>query len=158
MDIIASYFFQLPNDHLQMCFRFERTNITFTLYGTLMNKNSCYAFYGSLRRGMFNYQKFKDHLEYLFTENLPGFRLHAMDHYPMALITHSPNDIIRAEIMRVTDASTEKAIHDLEIKAGYYYDEVTVRGNKVGIYLFRESGKYPLVPGGDWIHFFRQKE
>ena len=122
-----------------------------------MNKHSCYAFYGSLRQGMYNHQIFEQHLHYLFTENLAGFRLYALERYPIAVKSESIRDVIKVEIFQVTDAETENKIHRLELNAGYYYDEVLVRGVLAGIYLFQKSGNHLLVPGGDWVQHVNKK-
>jgi hypothetical protein len=37
---------------------------------------------------------------------------------------------------------------------GYCYDEIVLRNEAVGIYLFARAGTEPLVKGGDWIKFF----
>jgi gamma-glutamylcyclotransferase (GGCT)/AIG2-like uncharacterized protein YtfP len=122
-----------------------------------MNKNSCYAFYGSLRQGMYNHERFGN-FEFLFTEKLHGYKLYALERYPIAVATHNPIDVITIEVMRVTNPITENEIHQLELNAGYYYDEVPVRGISVGIYLFHESSNYPLVPHGDWVKFWAEKK
>ena len=113
-----------------------------------------YAFYGSLRQGMINHEPFSHGLEYLFTETLPGFRLHAMRRYPYAVKTNVPGEVIVVEVFRVTDPSVERAIHDLEIGVGYTYSEVEIRGMRTGIYLFESHGPEPSVKGGDWVKFF----
>jgi gamma-glutamylcyclotransferase (GGCT)/AIG2-like uncharacterized protein YtfP len=122
-----------------------------------MNKNSCYAFYGSLRQGMYNHDRFGN-LECLFTEKLAGFKLFALERYPIAVATHNPAHIITIEVTRVIHRNTENEIHQLELNAGYYYDEVTVRGITVGIYLFHNSGTYTWVPHGDWVRYWNEKK
>lgn len=122
-----------------------------------MNKNSCYAFYGSLRKGMYNHIRFGN-LEYLFTEKLAGYKLYALERYPIAIKTNVPSDTITVEVTRVSNPATENEIHQLELNAGYYYDEVTVRGISVGIYLFHDQGTFPEVPQGDWVTYFSEKK
>ena len=61
------------------------------------------------------------------------------------------------EVMRITNPEKESEIHNLELHAGCYYDEVVIQGTVAGIYLFHEIGKHPLVVGGDWVKFFGQK-
>lgn len=119
-----------------------------------LNKEHLYAFYGSLRKGMGNHERYKDGLEYLFTDTLAGFQLYALPGYPYAVKTASPGDFITVEVHRVINPATEHAIHDLEIGVGYVYDEVLVRGHTVGIYIFEKPGTEPLVEGGDWVKFF----
>jgi gamma-glutamylcyclotransferase (GGCT)/AIG2-like uncharacterized protein YtfP len=119
-----------------------------------MSKVAYYAFYGSLRKGMYNYELFKSHLEYQFTERLPGFRLHALSHYPIAVKSDSTDDLITVEIFALTDLETRNKIHQIEMDAGYYFEEIIVRGISAMIYLFENSSGYPLVPDGDWVRHF----
>jgi gamma-glutamylcyclotransferase (GGCT)/AIG2-like uncharacterized protein YtfP len=119
-----------------------------------MNAQSTYAFYGSLRRGMINYRDFETSLEFLFQEILSGFRLYAMDEYPYAVRTKNPSDLIVVEVFKINNQDAEKSIHALELGVGYIYDEVEVRGQSVGIYLYEKAGAETLVKSGDWVQFF----
>ena len=119
-----------------------------------MNKDHLYAFYGSLRKGLSNHRRYQDGLEYLFTESITGFQLYALPGYPYAVKTGNPADILTVEVHRASNPATEQAIHDLEMGVGYIYDEVIVRGQATGIYLFEKVGTEPLVAGGDWVKFF----
>ncbi len=119
-----------------------------------MNPASTYAFYGSLRRGMSNHSQFQQGLKFLSEEALYGFRLYAMDEYPYAVRTGNLLDIITVEVFQVTDPSVERAIHELEIGVGYYYDEIVLHGIQVGIYLYKNAGTETLVKDGDWVKFF----
>lgn len=121
-----------------------------------MNKDSCYAFYGSLRLGMYNHARFQNGLTYLSTEMVPGFRLYALEHYPIA-VKSNPSDNIIVELMRITTPKIENEIHQLELSAGYYYEDIEVRGITVGIYLFRENQNRLHIPAGDWVKFLKQK-
>ena len=58
------------------------------------------------------------------------------------------------EVCRITDPKVEQGIHDLELSVGYYFEEIIIRGQLTGIYLFRKTGPEPLVAGGDWVGFF----
>jgi gamma-glutamylcyclotransferase (GGCT)/AIG2-like uncharacterized protein YtfP len=119
-----------------------------------LNADSTYAFYGSLRCGMSNHHRFERGLSLLFTEKVPGYALFAMRYYPYAVKTDNPDDAIIVEVYKIADAETEKAIHELELSVGYFYDEVMIRDHRTGIYLFEKSGPEPLVKGGDWVKFF----
>ena len=119
-----------------------------------MNDLSTYAFYGSLRRGMDNYERYNAGLEFLFEEEISGYHLYQMEYYPYAIKTNRKEDVIRVEVFRISDSQIEQAIHDLEISVGYYYDEVEIRGQSVGMYLFRKAGSETLVKGGDWVKFY----
>ena len=119
-----------------------------------MNSESLYAFYGSLRRGMMYYEVYKDGLEYQFSARLEGFKLYAMEKYPFAVKTELAEDSIVVEVFKITSPKTEKSVHDLELGVGYYYDDVVLNSVTVRIYLFRTTGNYPEVKGGDWVKFF----
>lgn len=119
-----------------------------------MNSNATYAFYGSLRRGMTNYEIYKPSLEYIKTVRLPGFRLYSLPRYPFAVRSVDSEDVIVAELFKVTSKHAEQSIHELELSVGYYYDEVIIEGNSAGIYLYESAGNHPLVEHGDWVHFF----
>lgn len=130
-----------------------------------MNKNSIYAFYGSLRKGMYNYRHFEHHLEYLFTHDLPGYKMFALARFPLAVKTNQSTDIIKVEIMRITNPETEKQIHELELNEGYVYEGLKIRELEVGIYLFSESKDrnqptktLEVIKTGDWVEFFGQNE
>ncbi len=90
----------------------------------------------------------------LFVEQVPGYALYAMRYYPYAVKSGNPDDRIVVEVYKITDSATEKAIHALELSVGYYYDEVMIRDQRTGIYLFEKTGPEPLVKGGDWVKFF----
>jgi len=119
-----------------------------------VNPEALYAFYGSLRKGMSNHLRYGKGLDFLFQESVPGYKLHAMRYYPYAVKTENSNDVTVVEVYKISDPATERAIHALELSVGYYYDEVTIRGKRIGIYLFKKSGPDPLVKDGDWVKFF----
>ncbi len=119
-----------------------------------MNPYSTYAFYGSLRQGMSNHSRYERGMSLLFTEKVPGYAMHAMRYYPYAVKTGNPEDAIIVEVYKITEPKTERAIHALELSVGYYYDEVMIRDQRTGIYLFEKRGPEPLVKGGDWVKFF----
>jgi gamma-glutamylcyclotransferase (GGCT)/AIG2-like uncharacterized protein YtfP len=119
-----------------------------------VNPDSLYAFYGSLRQGMLNHDRFRHALRYLYTESIQGYRLHAMEYYPYAVRTGRADDVLVAEIYQVIDSQVEQAIHELELSVGYSYAEVMILNQSTGIYVFETSGPEPLVQGGDWVKFF----
>jgi gamma-glutamylcyclotransferase (GGCT)/AIG2-like uncharacterized protein YtfP len=119
-----------------------------------VNSSSTYAYYGSLRRGMINYRKFGTALDFLYQDVMPGFRMYALESFPYAVKTGNASDVITVEVFRVTNRQAEKSIHALEMREGYYYDEVMIRDELIGIYLFKNAGSEPLVESGDWVHFF----
>jgi gamma-glutamylcyclotransferase (GGCT)/AIG2-like uncharacterized protein YtfP len=105
---------------------------------------------------MYNHTHFGN-LECLFTEKIAGYKLFALERYPIAVQTHDPNDSITVEVTRVTNHTTENEIHQLELNAGYYYDEIIIRGITVGIYLFHDGGLNPEITHGDWVRYWQEK-
>lgn len=121
-----------------------------------MNPTSTYAFYGSLRRGMRLYNEFSDALEYKYSLWLPGYALYSLGPYPCAVKTDDPASKILVEVMRIRTRHAEETIHKIEIDAGYYFVNLEVQSETVGIYLFKEAANYPFVSTGDWVTFFGQ--
>ncbi|HEX5170563.1 MAG TPA: gamma-glutamylcyclotransferase [Cyclobacteriaceae bacterium] len=122
-----------------------------------MNKAGLYAFYGTLRLGMENHTLFERGMQFLNTVELKGFRLISLGEYPYAVKSTNPAQSIIAELFFLDDL-TAKSIHDIEIEAGYYYDEIQIDQNLYGIYLFKEANPYDEEIGsGDWASFVARR-
>lgn len=119
----------------------------------LMTGSHLYALYGSLRVGMYNRVPFAHALEVIKTVRIPGFRMHALRHYPYVVETGSPEDTIVAEVTRVTDPETEQKMIDFEASVGYQLKEVHHEGLTFSIFIFLQAGAHRVVPGGDWVEF-----
>ena len=103
---------------------------------------------------MSNFHEFERGLQFLYQDVIRGFQLYEMEHYPYAVRTTDPEDTLTVEVFKVIDSEVEELIHNLEMGVGYYLDEVEIHGQQVGIYLFENAGREPLVKGGDWVQFF----
>ena len=103
---------------------------------------------------MSNYKHFERSLEFLYQEIISGYQLYAQEKYPYAVKTGNDSDLITVEVFKITNPVMEKRIHELELHVGYFYDEVKIRDQKVGIYLFKKAGTETLVKSGDWVLFF----
>jgi len=114
-----------------------------------------FAFYGSLRRGLQNYDLFKPHLEYRFSTWVKGFQLYSLGDFPFAFKTGSTADRILVEVVEITNPEIEKQIDELELGYGYHSEIMLIDQQSVKIYLFQEKANYPLVSSGDWLKFFR---
>ncbi|HEY5823707.1 MAG TPA: gamma-glutamylcyclotransferase [Cyclobacteriaceae bacterium] len=121
-----------------------------------MNKDSLYAFYGSLRRGMSNYERYKEALEYQFSARLTGFKLYSRGQYP-CVIKSSSEDSVVVEVFRVINHDFEIQIHNLEMSEGYVYEEIWIDEKKVGIYVYDNIENFQEVIEGDWVTFFRNR-
>jgi len=121
-----------------------------------MENTTVFAFYGSLRRSMENHALHSEHLKYLFSARLRGYRLYSRGEFPIAVKSSLPGDSIVVEIFRIADRSTREMIHKLEMDEGYYFEKITVDEIEAGIYLFDNPGNYHYVDSGDWVTFFRE--
>ncbi len=121
-----------------------------------MNNDSLYAFYGSLRRGMSNYERYKEALEYQFSARLKGFKLYSRGQYPCVSKSNT-DDSVMVEIFRVNNRDIETQIHQLEMSEGYSYEEREIDGKKIGIYVYEDVANFQEVIEGDWVTFFRNR-
>ncbi len=119
-----------------------------------MNSN-LYAFYGSLRRGLHNYQQFKPNLKYCYSTWLSGFQLFSLGDFPFAIKSGNTDDRVLIEVIEIEDETTRLKIDELELSFGYYSEVVQIDGSEVKIYLFSDKANYPQVKSGDWVKFFR---
>ncbi len=116
-----------------------------------------YAFYGSLRKGMDLYKKFEFDLQYKFSLWLPGYDLYSLGPYPCAIKSKNSGSKILIEVMHITSPMAEQKIFDIERNAGYYFEEVTIGKQLVGMFLYEHSANYPKVLHGDWVTFFGEQ-
>lgn len=122
-----------------------------------MNKDGLYAFYGTLRIGMENHALFQRGMKFLDKVVLNGFRLLSLGEYPYAIKSPNTEHIVIAELFRLED-STARSIHEMELEAGYYYDELQIDRNKYGIYLFSEANPFDEeITSGDWTSFVTRR-
>jgi len=120
-----------------------------------MVDSNVYAFYGSLRRGLANYEKFKPHLRYCYSQWVNGFQLYSFGEFPFAYKTSRETDRILVEVFEIANIETRLQIDALEFGYGYHVEQIILEGMPVNIYLFQDKANYPLVSGGDWVKFFR---
>jgi len=120
-----------------------------------MNKDSLYAFYGSLRKGMDNYERYRDAMVYLYSIRLKDFKLYSRGLYP-CVAKSTPENSVLVEVFRITDPQLEKEIHEMEMEEGYVYEEVLINDQRVGIYVFENIENFKEVESGDWVTFYRE--
>ena len=120
-----------------------------------MNKDSLYAFYGSLRKGMDNYERYRDAMVYLYSVRLKDFKLYSRGLYP-CVAKSTPENSVLVEVFRITDPQLEKEIHEMEMEEGYVYEEVLINDQRVGIYVFENIENFKEVESGDWVTFYRE--
>ncbi len=114
-----------------------------------------YAFYGSLRRGQHNYDRFESHLQYRFSAWIRGYQLYSFGDFPFAVKTNQQAHRILVEIFAISEMEVEREIDELELGYGYYQELIQIDQLQVRLYLFKDQANYPLVLGGDWVKFYR---
>lgn len=126
-----------------------------------MTRTRC-AFYGSLRRPMYNYRRMRltfgiDSMNYLKTINLNGFEMYLVNpQYPG--IIHS--DIDKSIVVDLFDIDEDAffQIKQMEESAGYYEDDIIVDGKKCVIFPYALStDANELIKSGDWLEFVNRQ-
>ena len=113
-----------------------------------MNEHGRYAFYGTLRPGMELHPVYKAGMKHLGKALLEGYRLYSLGEYPYAV--PSAAGAIVVDLYQL-EPDCARDIHDMEIDAGYYYDEIIIDGLAFGIYLFDRPGvEDSEIRSGDW--------
>lgn len=120
------------------------------------------AFYGSLRRPMYNWKRMierfgKDSMQYLRTVNLYGYEMYSVNSSYPAILDSSKDHRIVVDLFRVTEP-VYNAIRIMEIGAGYYEDFVEFETQEYVIFpyslkLYEEN----LIPSGDWVKFVNEQ-
>lgn len=115
--------------------------------------------YGTLRKGDYNYERFKHGIKYMQDYRLNNYRLYNLGSYPVAIEARSSNDSILCDILEITDKVYQE-IKNMELGAGYQETNtgLTVHGPDSNLYIFTMS-KIPegasFIKSGDW---FNRKE
>ena len=104
-------------------------------------------FYGSLKRGKYNYQRFPGQ-EFVQNVQLPGYDLYNLGPYPAAC---AGDGVLQAELHEIPLA-VFNLIHRMEIGAGYYEAEVKVNDEPVSIFLMPANRlkKSEKINSGAW--------
>lgn len=119
-----------------------------------MNRDSQYAFYGSLMMGMENHLVYQKHLKFIGKVELTGFRMFSLIDFPYVIRSGDPRHKIVAELYKVVDKKTEQSIHEMELDEGYIFSEVDIADKKFGIYVFESTvNNSAEVVSGDWRSF-----
>lgn len=119
-----------------------------------MNRHGRYAYYGTLRQGMEYHSIYRQGMRYLRSVVLDGYRLFSLGDYPYAI--RSANGSIIADLYEVEEKIAE-IIHQMEIEAGYHYDEIIIDSASFGIYLFATPGDDGTeIRSGDWVRYARE--
>lgn len=119
--------------------------------------NNYILVYGSLRKGEYNYEYFKEGLEYVKTVQIPNYKLYSLGSYP-GIKKSNGNNII-CDLMKVTDEKYGNSIDRMELGAGYSSTLVDIEGVKAILYPYEGSVREEdLVDSGDWSKHLKQEE
>ncbi|MHB8102171.1 MAG: gamma-glutamylcyclotransferase family protein [Methanosarcina sp.] len=149
-----------------------------TLYGNVFHRNVCWqrsyqrpkgeemimALYGSLRNGLYNYQRFdlQNRSEFLGMTKVKGYALYSLGPYPG--IYPSESSVVVAEVRRFSgkqQLEVAKSIDYMELFGGYHRDSVDleIENKKIRgfIYVYDEKPETEKIEHGDWVHYLREK-
>lgn len=119
------------------------------------------CFYGSLRRPLYNYERFvklygNEQMQYIKTIRIPHFKLYDLGFYPTTVRTAEDSTIV-VDLFNVGETAFQ-SIKYMELGAGYNLEVVEIDGEYYNIFTF--SGKQiknqPEISGGDYLHFSYQ--
>lgn len=120
-----------------------------------MNNTIRCAFYGSLRRPMYNYERFiqaygKESILYKKTIILQGYELYDLGPYPGIKNAESSKTIV-VDLFDVGKEVYDR-IYSMETGANFYEDDVMI--DNISYKIFPYLGKtyeYNLIESGDWL-------
>lgn len=116
------------------------------------SKKSNVFVYGSLRKGMYNYEAFKHGMEYKDTKTIQGFEMYSLGAYPF--VTPNEEEEVVVDHM-VVDERTKQQLDRMEFGAGYKAKEIEVDGVKGTIYYFETiRTNKDKVKNGDWVKHY----
>ena len=127
-----------------------------------MKNNKKVAFYGSLRKGHYNYDRFKqqygNEFNYIKTTNISGFNLFDLGSYPGLKAARNNENKVIVDIFELSEKAFD-SVERMEHGAGYSTIKVVddETGEKVYCYLY----EYPcnnLVESGDWSKYLSHKQ
>lgn len=122
-----------------------------------MNKPNKVAVYGSLRKGLGNWQwalSNPENAELKSTEKVKGFKMVSLGGFPGIYTSNDESEIV-IEVYDVTE-STFKRLDQLE---GYpsFYDrkQIETSDGEAWVYFIDSlaNGEKELVPDGDWVAY-----
>lgn len=118
------------------------------------------AVYGSLRKGEYNYERFKDYfkdgLEYVRTTIIDSWSLYDLGSYPGIKEATEPNNGLIVDIMECSEACFDN-IERMELGAGYRSEEIRVGDDICTIYVYEGHVRAEnLVESGDWSEYLKE--
>lgn len=102
-------------------------------------------FYGTLKRGHYNYERFKSGLCYLQSDAVDNYSLvEANPYYPHAVV--DVGGVIYGEVFQVMDERTFNSIDNMELGAGYKQELITTVGGKSCIMYLSTNKAHEKLP------------
>ncbi len=121
--------------------------------------NNYIAVYGSLRKGEYNYKRFKNYfkegLEYIETATLIGYNLFDLGSYPGIKPTHDKKTLT-VDIMSCNSECFTHIEH-MELGANYHAEQIKIDNYLCTIYIYN-GYTVKEVPHGDWSKYLKEKE
>lgn len=113
--------------------------------------------YGSLRKGEYNYDSFKeeygDDFQFVKELTLEGYKLYSLGVYPGIKKTNNKEDVLVVNKIQLS----EEAYRDvdwMEIGAGYSRETINVDGDDCTLYIYDGHVRdTDLVENGDWSKY-----
>lgn len=119
-------------------------------------------FYGSLRKGEYNYDRFlgyfgKESMKYIQTVRVPNFKMYDLGAYP-CVVRGDIEDFIVVDIVDVSP-DCYRSIYNMELGAGYSETSVNVEEHESSIFTYDNMGsRGTQVKNGDWVTYNYQKK
>jgi len=116
------------------------------------------AFYGSLRRPMYNYNRIirkfgSDSMSYIKTVSIPGYTMYAINSEYPGIKEADLNKRIVIDLFKVSKEAYN-CIKEMEQLAGFYEDSINVSGEDYSLFPYGYSTEKEFrVECGDWIKF-----
>jgi len=117
-----------------------------------------FAFYGTLRKGDYNYDRFggDETMRVTGQAMVPGYKMLDLGPYPA--IIRDPGSEIKVDLVEVRYPEVAEALRGMELGAGYSAEFVEHGGQKYEIFvgspaLARYVGTIPTVTDGDWLTY-----
>jgi gamma-glutamylcyclotransferase (GGCT)/AIG2-like uncharacterized protein YtfP len=113
-----------------------------------MTKIACY---GTLKQGHYNHKYFARHLTLISEQEIEGFQMFNLGHYPCVVRTNNPEDKITVQLMDCDKQGFDK-ITEMELNAGYVIEKVMIGDTIANIFTFTNTPAHARrIETGNWI-------
>lgn len=118
-------------------------------------KGGLYAFYGSLRKGQYNYTRTGLPKEtYIKTVQIEGYEMYSLGAFPLVVQSSNKKDVITVDLFAIANENLQRGIHLMEIGAGYERIAHNIDGKDYYLYAYSRANKgLQRVTSGDWAEW-----